>query len=289
MRAALLKSLIVFGVSLIASVQAHAQPLSPHAESIESTVANADLVFIAKLVDFRGGEQTDGIKGHEVTIAIEETLKMDAFTVEPYRRLGLHIPRPASVLADWKERSCRLLVAYNDYAPKATTVIELVQGKMEVMTANLTLLRDPEDVIQAARETVRRMPAGVKRMHTFRLQVPREIVTGTKWEPYYDTGGHLRLSVLVDKQLEKRAHDYVRSESGQKRGEGVRALMYFKSDENIALVRPLLDDPQVTYLHPAEKHKGAVRVYGVRYEAYRTMKSWGMDVEKPVIRAEVRK
>ncbi len=107
MRTAGLKSLIVFGVSLIASVQAHAQPLFPHAESIESTVANADFVVIAKLVDFRGGEQTDEREGHDATIAIEETLKKDVRTAEPYRRLGIYIPRPASVLADWKERSCR--------------------------------------------------------------------------------------------------------------------------------------------------------------------------------------
>ena len=158
-------------------------------------------------------------------------------TVEPYRRLRVHVPHPASVLADWKKRSCRLLVAYDEYAPKATTVIELVKGRLEVLTADITLLRDPEAVIKAARETARRMPAGVKRIHTFRLQVAREIVAGTKWEQYYDTGGHLMLSVPVDKQLEQRAHDYIRSESGEKRGEGVRALLYFKSDENIGLVR----------------------------------------------------
>ena len=53
MQTAGLKLVISFGVSLIASVQAHAQPLVARTQSIESTVANADLVFIATLVNFR--------------------------------------------------------------------------------------------------------------------------------------------------------------------------------------------------------------------------------------------
>ena len=179
--------------------------------------------------------------------------------------------------------------AYNEYAPKAPTVIELAPGKMEVMTADLRLLRDPEAVIRAARETARRMPVGVKRIHTHRLKVPRKVVAGTKWEPYYDTGGFLQLSVPLDKQLEKRAHDYIRSKSGPKRAEGARALRYFKSDENIARVRPLLDDRTPTYVQPAYENKGEMRLYGVRHAAYETLKSWGIDVKKPVIREEVRK
>ena len=270
-------------------MQAYAQPLCPRAESIESTVANADYVVVAKLVDFRRGEQADERKGHDATIVIEETLKKDIRTVGPYRRLGIYIPRPASVLADWKKRSCRLLVAYNEYSPKAPTVIELDQDRLEVMTADVKLLRDPEAVIQAARETVRRMPAGVKRIHTHRLQVPRKVVTGTEWEHFYETGGHLILSVPVDKLLEKRAHNYIRSRSAVKRAAGAQALRYFKSDANIARVTPLLDDSEPTYVQSAYENKGEERVYGVRYEAYQTLKSWGIDVEEPVIREEIRK
>lgn len=282
--------LVMIGLPcLVASVPAHAQPLFPHAESIESTVANADLVFIAKLVKFGEREPVEGRVVHNTTIAIEETLKQRPREDEPYRRLQVYMPRSRSVLADWKKRSCRLLVATDEYAPYATTVIELTPGRMEVMSAEIKLLRDPDDVIKIAKETVRRMPAAVKRIHTFDLQVPRKIVAGTEWEKYYNTGGHLRLSVPVDKKLEKRAQDYVRSEEPHKRGEGARALVYFKSDENLALVRPLLEDPGITYVQPAYEDKGEERVYGARYAAYRTLKSWGVDVEEPVIREEVRK
>lgn len=159
MRAAGLKWVIGFSVSLLASVQAHAQPLVARAQSIESTVANADLVFIATLVSFRRAEQGNDRDGHEATIAIEETL---------------------------------------------------------------------------------------------------------------------------------RAQDSVRSENPHRRVEGARALVYFKSDENMALVRPLLDDPGITYLQPADGDKAAERVYGVRYSAYQTLKSWRIDVEQPVFREAVR-
>src|SRR5262245_4050829 len=125
MRAAWLKSLVAVGVSLVASVQAHTQPLFGHAESIECTVAKADLVVIGRLVEFGGGEQADEREGREATIAVEETLKQDIFTVEPYRRLRVQVPCPASVLANWKDHSRRLLVAVKQDAPSATTVIDL--------------------------------------------------------------------------------------------------------------------------------------------------------------------
>jgi hypothetical protein len=133
------------------------------------------------------------------------------------------------------------------------------------------------------------MPAGVKRIHTFGLKVPRELIAGTKWEEYYHTGGHLVLSVPVDKQLEKRAQDSLRAEADQRRAEGARALRYFRSDENIARLRTLLDDPGRAIRHHAQDNKGVEAIYFVRHAAYETLKSWGIDVEKPVLREDVRK
>ena len=289
MRSAWLKSLVAVGISLVASVRAHAQPLFGHAESIECTIANADLVVIGKLAEFGGGEPADERAGHEATIAVEETLKEDLFTIEPYRRLRVHVLCPESVLATWKDHSRRLLVAVKEDAPSATTVIELARDGSEVLTADLALLRDPEAIIRIAKETVRRMPASTRRIHTFRLTVPREAVAGTKWEAYYGTGGCLVLSVPADERLERRAQDYIRSQSYMRREEGARALRYFKSPENVARVQGLLNDPGWAYLRHASENRGTeVRIYGVRREAYRTLKSWGVNAEKPKIREEVR-
>jgi hypothetical protein len=100
------------------------------------------------------------------------------------------------------------------------------------MTADFLLLREPEAVIKAAREAARRQPIGVKRVHTFRLRVPRDIIAGTTWERYYDSGC-LMLSVPVDERLKKRAEDYIRTEKNRiKRYEGEQALRYFKSGED---------------------------------------------------------
>lgn len=299
LRAVWLKPFLIFGVFLVAMVHTHAQPLFSHAESIESTVANADSVFIAKLEKFDDVKNSGEItrpgenEWHHATIAIEETLKQnlpgrDPIS-EPYRRLRVRVTRTVTVLADWQKRSSRLLVAIDEDVPNATTVIELMPAGMEMLTADFKLLQEAESVLRAAREAAHRMPARIKRIHTFDLQVPREIVAGTKWEKYYDTGGCLTLSVPVDQQLEKRAQDYVRSKSFRRRREGTKALMYFKSDENISLVRPLLNDTEITHVDPAYRDKPAIRVYGVRNYAYDTMKCWGIDVEKPVIREEVQK
>jgi hypothetical protein len=288
MRAVGLTWIIVFGVSLIASIQAQAQPLIPVTESIESTVANSDYVFIATVVKFRRMESDKDQEAHEVTIAIEEAVKHELFRDEPYRGLSLQITRPASVLAGWKEHSSRLLVACKEFAPEQTTAIELLPDKLEVMSADVKLIRDPEAVIRLARTAVRRLPANIKRVHTFELQVSREVVAETSWEHYYDTGGHLLLSVPVDPHLEKRAQDYVRSKSPHRRDEGARALAYFKSDENLGLVKPLLNDQGITYSQPADGDKAGERIYGARYSAYQTLKSWEIDVEQPVFREAVR-
>ena len=287
MRAAILKSYLAFVLLLLAAVRpARAQPLIASVGSIECAIANADMVFVARLLKFDHAERIEGRDVHSATIAIEDTLKKDLFTVEPYRKLQIYLTHNRLVLADWVEHSSRLMVMYDHYSPYETQVIELVPDKMEVLKADFTLLRDPETVIRAAKAMLRRTPAGISRLHTFNLEVPRKVVAETSWHEFHS----LMLSVPVDEQLEKRAIEYIRSPNYSRRDEGVRALRYFKSDENIARVRSLLDDPGWSYLHhPLENNGVEVRIYSVRREAFRNLKSWGIDTDKPVIREEIRR
>jgi hypothetical protein len=179
-------------------------------------------------------------------------------------------------------------VALDNDAPYTSQVTELTEGKVEVWKSDMTLLRKPDAVIQAVREAARRMQTGVKRIHTFGLKVPRELCAGTQWEQYYHTSGHLVLSVPVDRQLEKRAQEYLRSENYLTRAEGAKALRYFRSDENIARVKTLLNDPGRVVR--AQDSKGAVEAfYVVRHEAYETLQAWEINVAKPVLREDVRK
>jgi hypothetical protein len=280
MRLSWLKSLVAVGVSVFVPVQALAQPLFTGTESIECTVANSEIVVVGNLVEFAGQEQADERGGRVATIAVEETLKG-----EHRDRLRVRLLRPASVLAQWKDPSGRLLLAARGDPPAETGVIDLADKELQVLTADFTTLRKPEEVLRVAKETVRRMP-GVTRIETFRLVAPGEAVAGTRWEKYYRTGGYVTVTVPVDERLEKRAHEYVRSPIYGQREEAARALRYFKSDENVARLKTLLNDPGWD-LRRAEDNKGVeVRIYGIREKAYETLKYWGVSAQKPTTREE---
>jgi len=287
MRVTASNCLLVFGVLLICSAQAYAQPLFDATQSIETTVINSDYVFIAKLVDFRPKKEGRDRYLHEGNISIEETLKCEHFRDEPYSGLNVDLPYRESVLQDWKQRSSRLLVALTSFDGEQNVVIELAPETLEVMTAEVKLLRDPEAVIRAARAAVKRLPANVKRVHTFDLTVPRDVLAGTRWDVSYQTGGYLRLSVPADQHLEKRAQDYIRSDDPQRRSEGAKALVYSKSDKNIALIKPLLDDSHFSF-YSRDGSTAGERSYPVRHAAYETLKEWGVDVKKPVYLETVR-
>jgi hypothetical protein len=282
-----LRSLIAACVSLVAGGEVHAQPIGTSTASIECTIANADLVFVAKLVDYGSKKQFNGIAYHEGTIDIEETLKDDIFHDEPYRKLSVRLPYYSeSDLANWKDHSLRLLVTVNEDDMYGTRVIALTNETLEVLTADFKLLRDPEAVIRIAKETVRRFPVPVKRIQTFRLSVPREVFAGTHWESFH----YLNLTVPVDERLEKWAQDGIRSERYTTREESARALRYFKSDDNIARVKSLLNDTKWAYFKVASENNGVeVRHYGVRQAAFGTLKFWGVNVDQPVFRENVRK
>jgi Leucine Rich repeat len=284
MRPPRLKPLLAICISWVASAQTHAQPLFSSNECIEYIVANSDIVVVGKLLELGGEGRSDRGEWREATIGVEETLKG-----EHGRRLSVRLPYRLPVIARWKDRSCRLLVAVTGNPPTSIRVIDLTDEKWGALAADFTFLRKPEDVIRVARETVRRMP-GVTRIQSFGLSVPREAIAGTGWEECYGTGGYLGLTVPVDERLEKRAQEFILSREMLRRGEGAQALRYFKSVENIARVKSLLDDPEWAYQHMAQENEGLeVRIYVVRQAAYETLQYWGVDAKMPVITEETLK
>lgn len=275
---------VAFYFFLLISSAARAQPLFWQAKSIEATVANADLVFIAKIVELGGEDEIDAAQAREVTVAVERALKLPLG--ESYDRLSLHMRHPRAGLVDWRNQAHRLLLAVGGDGLGTAEAIDLDDRNLEVFSADLTLLRDPEAVIRLAEETARRIPGAIRRLHTFPLTVPSDVASKTQWAKY---SGVFAI-VPVDDRLEKRAHEYLQSDNYSRRNEGALALQYFKSDENIALLKALLDDPGWGYLRHAEYNEGIeVRHFGVRYDAFRILKSWDVQVEKPVVREEVEK
>ncbi|WP_105353055.1 MULTISPECIES: hypothetical protein [Pirellulaceae] len=279
------KSLIAFIVLFVLLQSAHAQPIVARADSIESMVINADLVFVARLVKIGDAQKVEGRDVYSTTIDVEQNLKREIFNDDPYDRVQADISRDLSVLNDWLEHSSRLLILYDQNSPYQTNVIELVPGKMEVMQADFSLLREPDEVIRAIKEALKHWSPAIRRIHTFGLYVPRNRIVGTQWEKYHG----LILNVPVNQELEERAIEFTRSENYLEREQGVRALRYFKSDENIARLKAFLEDSGWAYLQHAEQNNGIeVRFYGIREAAYNTLKYWGVDAQKPVTREEVR-
>ncbi|MEL6106286.1 MAG: hypothetical protein AAFU85_09620 [Planctomycetota bacterium] len=264
----------------------HAQPLVARTSSLESVIANADQVFVARLVKLGETKQIEGRSVHNAVIEIQETIKRDLFETESVPAMQINLSIDRFTLADWQKQSSRLLVAIDLEHPDADLAIEIMPGATEVFRADFSLLDQPEQVIRAAKEYARSLPARVKRLHTFRLTVPPELVEGTRWEDFYS----LQLDVPADDDLEARALRYIESEDYGKRYDGVRAIRYFRSEANARRVERLLRDDGWSIYQSAESNGGIeVRYHGVRAEAYRTLKSWGISVDKPIVRDEVAK
>jgi hypothetical protein len=90
----------------------------------------------------------------------------------------------------------------------------------------------------------------------------------------------------------KSVEEWVQTTRDQMRREGVRGLSHFRSAENIALVKTLLDDPAYQALSMTKNGAPVYvqgvpitigREYYVRKEAYATLRAWGVAVRQPVI------
>jgi hypothetical protein len=158
-----------------------------------------------------------------------------------------------------------------------------------IFAMGLDVLRDPDLILVAARAAA--LEGGeAGRVEAHGLDLPRGFMQRSG-----RSGDANSLSVPIDRRLEKLARRLVespdsfltfsdRSEAGRLRLEGIRALRHFASEKNAALLRPLLKDPTSSI------HEGPTgvkeKVYDVREAAYETLRSWGIAVDKPVLRED---
>jgi len=266
-----LNSLVASCCLLVASGQVRAQPIFDHVESIESLAGNSDSVVVGTIVDFGNKDQVDAFGGCPVTILVSETLKG-----EHHKRLQVRLRVALSHLKTWKNQSHRVLVAKAPL-PIGSRAIDLSSADLVALTSDIALLRTPVQVIQHMKKAIRVAP-GVTRIRTFSHRLHLKVFSKTKWS----TGAGVVLSVPVDARLEARAREYIKSKDTLKRSEGAKAIRYFKSDENIARVTPLLNDSAWGFLYRAEGNMGIeVRHFFVRMAAYETLQYWGISAEKP--------
>ncbi|WP_372897461.1 hypothetical protein [Stieleria sp.] len=267
-------SVVVLAFALFASDHATAQPLVYTAESLESWIINADRVWIARIVRVRDEPIPGGSEKPGITIAVEETLKYPIFE-QRHEKMGLFVEHPTARFKDVEERSSRLLIAHSDHHQFSPKLIELTPGKVEVLRADFTILRTPEAVLQAAREIIGRVPPNVRQLHTVCLTIPPDVPFDSK------RGPHGQLIVPVDEPLETLAIGWLDSENYSSRSKAAEVLRYFKSEANIDRLRGLLQD--TGYSEQLADDRTRTKYYGVRDQAYQTLKAWGINVERPVI------
>lgn len=271
---------LLFALSIVWSLlfeTARAQPGPAFASSVEHAANNAAVVMLARVIEV---EDTDESEPPVTVFAIDETLK----GMHKERR-QLKVLQPAKVVRLWKDETRQVLVTTYD-GDVALTAIDLDSNTLAEFTADLTLLTKPEEVIRCFREAIRRSP-GITRMLSIGLKATADM--SRRAEKWRIRAEGVIVSVPVDEALEQLARKFVLSADYQQRCDGVRALQFFRSDENIARAKELLADPGYSVNRPAEHNDGVEqRVFGVRNAAYETLKYWGIAVEKPTLHAEVR-
>ncbi len=88
-------------------------------------------------------------------------------------------------------------------------------------------------------------------------------------------------SVEERRKIEDGRARVLRLELGALRVEGIRALQYFKSMENISLLKSLLKDEAWRMEGRGDDAREPQRVYYIREAAYEALREWGVEVSKP--------
>jgi hypothetical protein len=252
----LLKAIVPFSLTLVAATSLHAP--YPQRESIDYMVANADQAVVGRILSV-GMEATryrDGRPMGSAVLSVEKTLKGD-----PVRE-PLDLP-----VASWdyyhRVGSHQLLAALRHYAARPTSIatVDLDAASLAEISGDLVVLETSADVIRAAEDEVRRLPAGEKPLDA-----------SDEWpSPGYDVKGDpfygYRIILPVDERLEKRAHTILRKGPDAQSSLAIHALRFFKSDENIRLLKGALSDTETS----------------IRSYAYQALTGWGIDVPEPLL------
>jgi hypothetical protein len=234
----------------LAPIVAIAQPLIPHRESLDAQALNCRYILVGTVVKVRAFDKGTGLTA--AVIHAEEWVKGMGISENTEFELRADVEE----VEKWRDGKARLMV-FHDARP-----VVLSDPALEEWTADLRILRRPEDVIKAVRRAVRAAP-NVFGIETFTRMAPgRE--------------DQLRVSVPADASLEKWALSTLKSSKDQvQRADAARALGYFRSDANIARLRELLTDEGTVSTNEGE-------LYLVRIRAFYSLQMLGVDVPKPV-------
>ena len=265
---------LFFTCLVLLAVPMRGQPGPLPVETLEAAVARAQSVFIDRIVAVGSGQDPRA----PIVFAVEEALKG-----KPARQMEF-----AYLPSGPKPVGTRMLLARMDDNRFPFLDVDLsnapsFQGQA-VTTEDCSTLKSAESVIRVAREAARRPDFGTGKQD-FEWYNPPDVQrrTGCTAEV---------LIVPIDAHLERVAQAVLRGDNKDisYRLEAIRALAHFRSNENTGLLKPLLNDPTLGW-DPASESRSfretlgvEYRFYTIRAEAYRTLREWGVDVAKPVLR-----
>ncbi len=271
---------LLFIPLLVPSV--NAQDGNPRVACLDTMAINSDYVFVGIIVNVRKSITTE----HDVDVTVERWLKGKG-------EIGKYATTIANVgervLTDWKTNGSRVLIFQlpSNHSTVSTGImvnaINLSDPDLKVLTANMQLLRDPQQVLRATENAINRHP-GIQRISTVMRTLPDDIAAAFGHPNQKDRTNELAdlvEDVPVDADLERWAQSAVVSKRDTERQDAARALGYFPSDANAALLKRLLDDPAV--MRPYYRSD---LYYFVRDTARDSLKRMGRKAPQPVSREE---
>ena len=262
MKTNVLPAILATWMTLLAVAPLGAQQY-PEIASIDYIVALADQVFVGRVARIGIAELDRYGETHApVVFAVGETLKGDQIQGDHNLPAAQWVNLYGGVIA-FPPQSHRLLIAVQHgsvtSAPRIFA-IDLDSDQLAVVRGDLAVLNSSAEVIQAARDEVARLPEGIQQID---YDVKKSTDFNVKGNPFY----MCLVLFPTDRQLEATAQAAL-SGPKEERLLAVNALLHFKSDKNINLLKGLLDnDPDNS----------------VRQDAYNVLHNWWkLDVTKPV-------
>jgi hypothetical protein len=279
-------TLLFAGILTIAIVPAARAEIN-FGESIDWVIADSDRVVVGKLV------KVENVAGHEVvTVDVSKTIRGKQEPKATFVLRSYH----GAIAKDWLDAGVPMLFFLRsrehakdaDKLPKcydwqlrddgnypSAVILAKQQGdgsrSLNVFTRDFGMLTDSAAILKYVEAYAKTIPADWKKKKML-LDVPGDTKVFEKlWG-----GSAVFLSVPVDAQLETLARRWCKSKDIDDRVRGAKILGNFKNDENIKLLKSLLQDP--------EFHTGdGMRRYAVRAAAFESLRGFGVDVPRPVL------
>ncbi len=248
-----------------------AQPLIAHAKSLEVQALNSDAVAVATLVEYTISADAQSIV--DATFSVDDVIKGEMPGV---LKIPLHLN--FRDMAGWVEGNSRILIVRSGEPYDFTS---LSDPELAVMRSDFSVLTDANSVVRAVRMTVLANP-GVTSVRTMSLRVRNLPPKG-----FRNSGMGMTLEVPIDDRLQKWAVAMSSSKDGSTRMDAAAVLAQTKSDESIAILKGMLDDPQFGDYDRPNGNMGHGRgKHSVREIAYNALVEMGIEVEMPLIEKE---